>query len=528
MRKVYLSLLLLMSSLSFAQRTVIISIDNVVQTMDGFGGSDAWRTQFVGKNWPEQKKNAIADLLFSKEIDAQGNPKGIGLSIWRFNLGAGSTEQGENSKVSDEWRRSECFLNADGTYDFSKQEGQRWFLQAAKKRGVEKFLIFTNSPPVYMTNNGLSFASQKNKLNLKDGAIPKFADFLVQSIQGLEKKEGIKFDYISPINEPQWEWMPKSGDQNSQEGTPATNQEIYDLTKSLSEKLKAKKMSTEIVIAEAAQINYLYENVNGENRDNQIDYFFGKTKTNISKFPNVKNVILGHSYFTTWPIDKQVLSRKLIAAEVKQKPGLKYWQSEYCILENPGEAEIPGGSGGGRDLGMQTALFVARLIHNDIAVANAASWQWWTSITRVDYKDGLIYLDDGKSKGGTTPDYVRNDGEFHDSKLLWALGNYSLFVRPGMLRIDVPNQDELGSANDVMLTAYKDTTNKKLIVVAVNCGNSAQKYKFDLSKGALKNNELTPYVTAENSNLKRSEVQKIDNLEIPAKSIVTFVGELQY
>ncbi|MEO8534067.1 MAG: glycoside hydrolase [Flavobacterium sp.] len=528
MKKVYVSLLLVMSSLSFAQRTISISTDNVVQTMDGFGGSDAWRTQFVGKNWPEEKKNAIADLLFSKEIDTQGNPKGIGLSIWRFNLGAGSTEQGEKSKVSDEWRRSECFLNADGTYDFSKQEGQRWFLQAAKKRGVEKFLVFTNSPPVSMTDNGLSFASQKNKLNLKDGAIPKFADFLVQSIQGLEKKEGIKFNYVSPINEPQWEWMPKSGDQNSQEGTPATNQEIYDLTKALSEKLQAAKMSTEIVIAEAAQINYLYENVNAENRDNQIDYFFGKTKTNVSKFPNVKNVILGHSYFTTWPIDKQVLSRKLIASAIKQNKGLKYWQSEYCILENPGEAEIPGGSGGGRDLGMQTALFVARLIHNDIAVANAASWQWWTSITRVDYKDGLIYLDDGKSNGGTEPDYVKKEGQFHDSKLLWALGNYSLFVRPGMLRVDVPNQNEVESANDVMVTAYKDTASKKLIIVAVNGGKETQQYQFNLSKGTLKNNKLTPYITAENSNLKRGNVQEANNLEIPAKSIVTFVGELEY
>lgn len=528
MKKIYISLLVVMSSLSYGQRTITIRTDNVVQTMDGFGGSDAWRTQFVGKNWPEQKKNAIADLLFSKEIDAEGNPKGIGLSIWRFNLGAGSTEQGENSKVSDEWRRSECILNADGTYDFSKQEGQRWFLQAAKKRGVEKFLIFTNSPPVHMTHNGLSFSSRKNKLNLKDGAIPKFADFLVQSIQGLEKKEGIKFDYVSPLNEPQWEWMPKSGDTNSQEGTPATNQEIYEVTKALSEKLKAEKMSTEIVVAEAAQIDYLYGNVNAENRDNQIYYFFGKTKTNISKFSNVKNVILGHSYFTTWPVDKQVLSRKLIAAEIKQKPGLKYWQSEYCILENPGESEIPGGSGGGRDLGMQTALFVARLIHNDIALANAASWQWWTSITRADYKDGLVYLDDGKSTGSTAPDYVRNDGEFHDSKLLWALGNYSLFVRPGMYRIDVPNQNEMDAANDVMLTAYKDVQNKKLIVVAVNCGKSAQQYKFDLSKGTVKNNELTPYTTSETSNLKRGTVQKTDNLEIPAKSVVTFVGELQY
>jgi O-glycosyl hydrolase len=96
-----------------------------------------------------------------------------------------------------------------------------------------------------------------------------------------------------------------------------------------------------------------------------------------------------------------------------------------------------------------------------------------------------------------------------------------------MQRIDVPNQDELGAANDVMLTAYKDAENKKLVVVAVNCGKSAQKYKFDLTKGTLKNNEVTPYVTSENSNLKRTDIQKIDSIEIPAKSVVTFVGELQ-
>jgi len=97
-----------------------------------------------------------------------------------------------------------------------------------------------------------------------------------------------------------------------------------------------------------------------------------------------------------------------------------------------------------------------------------------------------------------------------------------------MLRIDVPNQNDLEAANDVMLTAYKDLENKKLIVVAVNVGKSAQKYKFNLSKGTVKNNDFTPYITSDNSNLKRAATQKIGNLEIPAKSIVTFVGELQY
>ena len=66
----------------------------VNQTIHGFGASDAWSTQFVGKNWPLIKKNQIADYLFSTATDAQGNPKGIGLNTWRFNIGAGSSTQG--------------------------------------------------------------------------------------------------------------------------------------------------------------------------------------------------------------------------------------------------------------------------------------------------------------------------------------------------------------------------------------------------------------------------------------------------
>ena len=112
----------------------IISIDTntTYQTMEGFGASDAWRCQFVGDNWPELKKNRIAELLFSKEFDENGNPKGIGLSIWRFYIGAGTTEQGEDSDIKNEWRRGESFIDANGNYDWSKQKGQQWFLQKAK------------------------------------------------------------------------------------------------------------------------------------------------------------------------------------------------------------------------------------------------------------------------------------------------------------------------------------------------------------------------------------------------------------
>ena len=79
------------------------------QHIQHFGASDAWSMQFLGL-WPEKQQEQIADWLFSTENDAQGKPKGIGLSIWRFNLGAGSEEQGDSSQIQ-RGTRTQCFLN---------------------------------------------------------------------------------------------------------------------------------------------------------------------------------------------------------------------------------------------------------------------------------------------------------------------------------------------------------------------------------------------------------------------------------
>ena len=52
------------------------------QTIDGFGASDAWSMWQIGC-WDDSLQTKVADWLFSQD-------KGIGLSIWRFNAGAGS------------------------------------------------------------------------------------------------------------------------------------------------------------------------------------------------------------------------------------------------------------------------------------------------------------------------------------------------------------------------------------------------------------------------------------------------------
>ena len=127
---------------SCAQRADInyrIVTGQPLQVMEHFGASDAWSMHVLGK-WPEEKQKQIADWLFSTENDANGKPKGIGLSLWRFNLGAGSTEQGDASQIGSPWMRTECFLQPDGSYVKVNRRGrkrlcaQEYFCQEAVQR----------------------------------------------------------------------------------------------------------------------------------------------------------------------------------------------------------------------------------------------------------------------------------------------------------------------------------------------------------------------------------------------------------
>ncbi|EJL62145.1 glycoside hydrolase [Flavobacterium sp. CF136] len=501
--------------------TLNVNLDMNLQTMESFGASDAWQCNFIGKNWPSDKKNKIADLLFSNELDADGNPKGIGLSLWRFNLGAGSTEQGDASDIGDEWRRTECFTTNGVSYDMTKQAGQVWFMKAAKERGVAKLLAFTNSAPVYLTQNGKAHASIKEFYNLKEGKMPDLADFWATSLDKLKTEHGLTIDYVSPFNEPQYNW-----DGSAQEGSPATNANIYSFVNVLSPKLQAKGLEAKIVVGEAGAYESLYKTVSGiESRSNQIDYFFGTNSAkNIAGLSNVKKTISGHSYWQAWPLNEMISSRQSAASKVQAIGGLSLWSSEYCVLESPGTSELPGGAGPGRDLGIQLALWTARIVSTDIAIGGVTSWQWWTAISRGDYKDGLIHVDDGASNGAGNSDYCKNDGFIRDSKTLWALGNFSFFVKPGMVRVLIPELDNAAATTDVMLTAYKDVATKKLVIVAVNISKSAKTYKLNLSGGALTDNKFIPYTTSETLSLKKGTAVDATNFEIPAKSIVTYVG----
>ena len=507
--------------------TATVMANEEIQTIHSFGASDCWGIKFIGKNWPIDKRNQIADLLFSRQFDQNGNPKGIGLSMWRINVGAGSYEQGEGSHIGSDWRREECFLDSTGAFDWSKQAGNRWFAEAAKQRGVENLLLFAISPPVSMTKNGFAFAmdgAELGKFNLRADKYGNYADFLTEVAKSYQQS-GLSINYISPLNEPQWNWNAGSNGIASQEGTGASNGEAFEIVKQLDGSINAKNLNARIAFGEVGAHNFAYGVVsNNSQRSDVMNFFWNPSSSGyLGNFQHVEKILSSHSYFSQPDVSSLINNRTALASRMSGvNSNVKFWQSEYCILS--GEDNT---AGNGRDLGINSALYIARVIHTDLAIGNATSWQWWLGVSPSDYKDGLVYVSDLNGNMGELSS-TRTDGLVYPSKMLWALGNFSRFVRPGMVRIKASlenNIDPAVAAGNLMISAYKNNISKEVVIVVINMSSADQEIK--LSGLNFSGSLLKTYTTSATEDLKFSEIPSGSKFTISGKSIKTLVGVYQ-
>ena len=483
--------------------TDIILLDEEHQIIDNFAASDAWSMQRVG-GWSLPNRNRVADLLFSQT-------EGIGLSCWRFNIGGGF-----NPKITNPWRTVETFEIGPGQYDWIRQRNERWFLQAAKRRGVQQFLAFVNSPPGRLTRNGLTFCDPNNgTTNLKTGAEGEYARYLADVLDHFyrnpDEDERVAFDYISPVNEPQWDW---SG--HSQEGNRASNDDIKRIIRAVAAELQRRRLPTQIAALESGSLPDMWHadaKATGRWRaeyGNYIDEFLGD--------PSINGLLSGrigyHSYGSDLLSGPLVNNRVQLGQKMKQYPSWKLWQTEYCVLTGS-----EGKGGNHRDLTMKTALDVARIIHLDLTLCGVSAWQWWTAVSPVDYKDGLIYTDWQKPGDPET---------IYPARILWVLGNYSRFVRPGMQRVEIQgaNYDIRG----LMASAFKDDRSRRAVIVYINMGDMPRQVapRFVTADGQKTPMSITPYVTTDRigDELKRyPQVGPNVEVQIPAKSVVTLVCE---
>ena len=120
--------------------TLTIDEEQTHQTIESFGTSGAWWSQYVG-TWDDKfqgtmrtNRERIATLLYDPTF-------GIGLTNYRYNLGAGSADSGLGS-YQDPNRRAQSFEVAPGVYDWSKDEGAQWFLKEVVRLGCEEVTLF--------------------------------------------------------------------------------------------------------------------------------------------------------------------------------------------------------------------------------------------------------------------------------------------------------------------------------------------------------------------------------------------------
>ncbi len=492
----------LFAGLKVSAQTITININasKRYQTIDNFSASDCWWAHEIGKYWTTANKDSAADLLFS-------TTKGIGLSAWRFNLMAGI-----DPTITDSWRTGNSFEVSPGKYNWQADEGGQWFLQAAKARGVNQFIAFVNSPPIDMTRNGHSYCTDGlGSTNLKDGYYNLYGKYLADIVKHFSDSLGLNFNYVDPVNEPQWSW---SG--NNQEGSRASDIDIKNIVDSLYTALRADSVSTKILIPESGSLPDWYTT------ESSISSQYGKTYANFldSLFNNIDvmnkaaKIFAGHSYWSDLLSTQLVQARQSLYQHMIQyfPLGYKYWVTEYCILQGPN-----GAGGNGRDLSMTTAINVDRVIHFDLTAANASAWQWWTAVSHYNFKDGLIYTD--YSNPGGTQNIIQ-------SKLLWAFGNYSRYIRPGSIRISCTGAD---NKTGLMASAYIDSASSKVIIVLINAGSTDQKINLALS--GLNSTDtvkyFTPFVT---SNSKGDDLRKYSSFSVdsvynvPAFSVVTLIG----
>ncbi len=486
----------------------VIDLGRTYQTLNHFGASDAWTMQRIGV-WSDVNRKKFATLLFSQT-------QGIGLTCWRFNLGGGVVN---DRRVINPARTVETVAVGAGKYDWTRQANERQVLADAKAMGVPIFVAFVNSPPRQMTLNGLTnsyessaatraatqpgapLSASNATTNLKPGYEGQFAKYLVDILEHFrtnpDASQRITFDWVSPVNEPTVDW------DGGQEGCRYSDDDIKRVGRALHEELTSRGSPTKMLLVEAPTYSTLVRATTKHNAryGDFVDVLLGDQQI----VPLLGGVLAHHAYGADDPLKNLLSDREAFAAKMAahKDSGVVAWMSEYCVLKP------------GRDLGMGYALTVARVMWADFTVSGDSAWDWWLAVSDGRYEDGLLYTN-WRRPG--------DDESVIIPKMFWAFGNYSRFVRPGMVRVELAgDKHELQGLEG---SAWVDKKTGRVVVIYVNTSSAAQTVRLTVKNGSVAG--WTPYVTSDAAGddlRKRDAVGGGSDVQLPGRSVVTLVGE---
>ena len=180
--------------------------------------------------------------------------------------------------------------------------------------------------------------------------------------------------------------------------------------------------------------------------------------------------------------------------------GKPLWETEVSTLSGAGVTNY-------FDPSITNAMYWATRIHLFMTVAQANAWHYWYLITGTSPSDNEGLMGTGDIA----------------SKRMFAVGQFSRFIRPNYYRIGATN-DNAG----IMISAYKDSVSPAFAIVAINT-NAGTDITETFNLTNFNASSVTPWMTTSNLSLESQASVSVSgasfNYLLPAMSVVTFVGQ---
>jgi glucuronoarabinoxylan endo-1,4-beta-xylanase len=161
--------------------------------------------------------------------------------------------------------------------------------------------------------------------------------------------------------------------------------------------------------------------------------------------------------------------------------------------------------------GLQSALDLAREIHDSMTVGNYNAYVYW-------WLQNWIVGNNSPYEAGLINDPAL---DLELTKKGYVMGQFSKFVRPDYVRTTAT----ANPSSNVYISAYKDIANSRFVIVAINLGTADINQPFTIQNQAL--TQLTPYRTSADENLAQLSAVNVVagsfSHSLRGRSVTTFV-----
>ena len=342
-------------------------------------------------------------------------------------------------------------------------KGQVWLAKQAKAYGVNRFYADAWTAPGYMKTNGTD-ANGGTLCGLSGATCASgdwrkaYANFLVQYAT-FYGQEGIGVTDLGFTNEPDW-----TATYDSMRLTPAQAVEF-----------------TKVFGPIARRAGYRVTCCDSFGWDQEKAYS-GAIEADATA-RGLVTTHTGHTYASK--VDGPLPTHK------------RSWMSEWSPDGTTWNENWDDGSG-------YDGFTVASAIHDALTKGNTSGYVYWYGAST-----------------GATRGLIQMDGDsYHVSKRLWAMANYSRFIRPGAIRIGATTSD-----SDLNLSAFRNTDGT-VTVVALNASTGATPVTFDLKNTGIGKGTATPYLTDATHGTAQQQTVAVSGsaltATVPARSLVTY------